>query len=446
MTAPTYDSYPPQRNDPNAPKDEDVRTDVRSLARTPSPTPSEAAALDPSQKKKKPGLIGKLFDAETFKNPKELIKLIITLAIIALVVLFIVYQQKIVNWLKPVTNWMKRTPGGWLIPIALLVVMSFPPLFGHEIVAVLCGDVWGPGIGFGIVAAGTLLGEVANYFVFKWFCMARGRKLEEKKLQYAFLAEVVRRGGFLMAVIIRYSAVPGHFTTAVFASCGMGFWTFFAAAFLSLPKQFATVYLGYAQTDGTVDKKTKTIKAVVIILTIAITLFAMRYVKNQTAQIKDEVIYRRRKARQAKLRAAAGLEPDPEAGFAHADPTTSPLLQHQYEPVSTVALDGVTLHIPQPQRGYAPPSGPPPPPSVSVSAPPSYVSTDAQQQHPSTWQPDAYAVGPPQTGYDARSRSRSRSPAPYGALESESETNGRRGGRRERRRERRMHDSPFGSR
>jgi len=35
-------------------------------------------------------------------------------------------------------------------------------LFGHEIVAMLCGIVWGLGIGFLIVAAGTILGELAN--------------------------------------------------------------------------------------------------------------------------------------------------------------------------------------------------------------------------------------------------------------------------------------------
>ena len=69
---------------------------------------------------------------------------------------------------------------GWLIPIAGLFVISFPPvrlsfhsrsdlsnecmqLFGHEIVAVICGLVWGLGIGFAIVCAGTLIGEIGNY-------------------------------------------------------------------------------------------------------------------------------------------------------------------------------------------------------------------------------------------------------------------------------------------
>jgi ABC-type spermidine/putrescine transport system permease subunit II len=70
-------------------------------------------------------------------------------------------------------------PFGWIVPIAVLFVISFPPvrpawsrnfsmtdakkLFGHEIVAVLCGLVWGLWIGFGIVAAGTFFGEVGNF-------------------------------------------------------------------------------------------------------------------------------------------------------------------------------------------------------------------------------------------------------------------------------------------
>jgi hypothetical protein len=56
-----------------------------------------------------------------------------------------------------------RIKFGFLIPIAILFVISFPPLFGHEIVAVLCGLVWGLGPGFAIVAAGTFVGELGNF-------------------------------------------------------------------------------------------------------------------------------------------------------------------------------------------------------------------------------------------------------------------------------------------
>lgn len=36
-------------------------------------------------------------------------------------------------------------------------------LFGHEMLAILCGLVWGAWLGFAITAAGTLIGEIANF-------------------------------------------------------------------------------------------------------------------------------------------------------------------------------------------------------------------------------------------------------------------------------------------
>jgi hypothetical protein len=47
--------------------------------------------------------------------------------------------------------------------ITLVEYLSRLQLFGHEIVAVLCGLVWGLWVGFAIVSAGTFLGEVGNF-------------------------------------------------------------------------------------------------------------------------------------------------------------------------------------------------------------------------------------------------------------------------------------------
>ena len=58
------------------------------------------------------------------------------------------------------TNIACRRPWGFVIPLAIYVVISFPPLIGQEIVATFCGMIWGLGEGFGIVAAGTIIGEI----------------------------------------------------------------------------------------------------------------------------------------------------------------------------------------------------------------------------------------------------------------------------------------------
>lgn len=126
----------------------------------------------------------------------------------------------------------------------MLFVLSFPPLFGAEIVCILCGIVWGMWIGFGIVAAGTFAGEIGNYYAFRYCCRARAEKYEKKNLHYACMAYVMRHGGFWICLLARLSAIPGHFTTAIFATCGMKFYIFFSATLLSLPKQGIVVYLG----------------------------------------------------------------------------------------------------------------------------------------------------------------------------------------------------------
>ncbi|KAF9005110.1 hypothetical protein BDQ17DRAFT_1424263 [Cyathus striatus] len=229
--------------------------EARGLGRTPSPTPSEARELS---------------------------------------------RSGAIDW-KSMMNWKFWIRKEWW---SILFVISFPPLFGHEIVAILCGVVWGLGPGFAIVAAGTFIGEIGNFYAFKYLCHARSEKTERNSIFYACLAQVVREGGFKIALIARLSAIPGHFTTAIFATCGMGIFTFCIAAFLSLPKQLVTVYLGVLleqSSEGTVDKKSKTISDLVVVLTTVITFVAMWYILRQVNHVKPDVIYKRRKARQAKL-------------------------------------------------------------------------------------------------------------------------------------------------
>ncbi|WAR61366.1 hypothetical protein PtB15_12B51 [Puccinia triticina] len=90
-----------------------------------------------------------------------LVLLLIAIAVVA------IYHHQIVIALHPFVLSMRNlkingVEVGWLIPVAVLFIISFPPLFGHEIVIILCGLVWGLWLGFAIVCLGTLLGELAN--------------------------------------------------------------------------------------------------------------------------------------------------------------------------------------------------------------------------------------------------------------------------------------------
>ncbi|RPD69744.1 hypothetical protein L226DRAFT_548049 [Lentinus tigrinus ALCF2SS1-7] len=395
-----------------------VAVDVRAVNRTPSPTPSEAKELAKNS----------VFDWEAMLKWRYWIRrdwlwyYVIFIVCLVGVILFTVYHSQIVNWLKPAATWMHDLPYGWTIPIAVLFVISFPPLFGHEIVAILCGLVWGLGPGFGIVAAGTFLGELGNFYAFKYCCSARGEKLERTKLSYACLARVVREGGFKIALIARLSAIPGHFTTAVFSTCGMGVITFSIAAILSLPKQFITVYLGVAleqSQDGTSSTSDTIIKDVVLGVTTLITIGAMWYIYHQMNKVKPQVIYDRRKARQAKMNMASAPSL-PYGNPAVMQSTASvaafnPAASGTDIPLTKYGQPSFNVYAPQPRRaeqpmserpyaGAALPPGagyayPVPPSQQRVTSPPrdpfadSHRGMSYQRQAP----PRGYGSPPPET-------------------------------------------------
>jgi len=104
---------------------------------------------------------------------------------------------------------------------------------------------------------------VATYFAFKYVFRRKAVQLERTNLNYAALATITREGGFLVCYqsiaivenwetlqdkltyeqivfIVRLSAIPSHFTTAVFATCGVAFWIFLVATFFTLPKQLVS--------------------------------------------------------------------------------------------------------------------------------------------------------------------------------------------------------------
>lgn len=183
------------------------------------------------------------------------------------------------------------------------------------------------------VAVAPRVHSITCRSAFKHCCRSRGEKLERTSIAYGCLAKVVRDGGFTVALVARLSAIPGHcmrlqllfarfltqflVTTAVFSTCGMNIVVFSLAAFLSLPKQFVTVYLGVAleqaANGGSSDNpggrfspsplggkssiQDKILKYCIIAVTLIITVWAMWYIYAKMGKVKGQVIYERRKAR-----------------------------------------------------------------------------------------------------------------------------------------------------
>ncbi|KAJ9476902.1 Golgi apparatus membrane protein TVP38 [Pseudozyma hubeiensis] len=225
---------------------------------------------------------------------------VMLIVVIAIVALTTIYHKQIVDWLTPISKKVTTVAWGWIIPVAILFIISFPPLFGHEIVLILVGLVYGIWIGFGIASLGTLLGEIGNFYAFKHCLRSMASNYEKKNIHYACMAEMVRDGGFWVMFLARLSAIPGHFTTAVFATVGMNIFVFTFAAVLALPKQLLIVYLGVAIKNsgtGTEDTKSKVIKYVVLVISFIITVWTAYWLYQKMEKVRPGVSKRLRQKR-----------------------------------------------------------------------------------------------------------------------------------------------------
>ncbi|KAH7071953.1 snare associated Golgi protein-domain-containing protein [Paraphoma chrysanthemicola] len=249
-----------------------------------------------------------------FLSPKYIPWHIIGIGILVATILITIYHDQVVEKLLPFSEKVRDLPAGWLIPIAILFVISFPPLFGHEIIALLCGVIYGLWIGFAIVAAGTFIGEIGTWFAFKFLFRRKAQELERKNLNYGALARLTRDGGFWIVLIIRLSAVPSHFSTAVFSTCDVKFWHFFVSTFLSLPKQVVLVYLGVLLVQNNGSNKDNMIKTVMfgIVGLITVVLGIWIYIKMRNVK---KVLLEEQEQRRVKSAERVEMVPNVKSAF-----------------------------------------------------------------------------------------------------------------------------------
>jgi len=296
-------SYPPPS--PGRPSDntppysaEDVDDDRATMMRTPSPTPEEAKLLS----------LRGFTDWQEAKKWRwwfrwEMIKTYLVVGfVVAAVVLSTVYEKPLVKTLQPFGRTLHNWSVGWLIPIGVLIILSFPPLFGSEVVQLLCGLIWGPYYGLALTIIGTFTGELILFLVYKHVCFKRSQRVEKENIEYACFAHAVREGGWFMATAARWSLLPTHFATAIFSVCGMTLWTFIVSYILSAPQLIVNVYSGYVMKLDE-SKHPVEIADILMYVLLAITSIATGlaawYIANQTNRAKRPVIYARQKQRQA---------------------------------------------------------------------------------------------------------------------------------------------------
>jgi len=163
---------------------------------------------------------------------------------LAAILSFAIYQQKIATLLHPMVAWVfafedKRTPqtiAAFVLLTVLIITLSLPPFLGNELVAIFVGHSCGI-YGLGIVGLGTLLGELATFFTFRYVLSTR--------FHPRFARTIDDGSVFGLVLAARYSFLPPQYTTAAFSSLNVPFWKWLTAVVLSLPKHFVFWYIGF---------------------------------------------------------------------------------------------------------------------------------------------------------------------------------------------------------
>lgn len=207
---------------------------------------------------------------------------------IVLVILFEVYKSDFERWVKPLADWLRaRESWSWTIPVAILFVLSFPPLFGHEIVQLIVGLTYPLGVALAIACAGAILGEAGCFIVFKYGFTGWVDKKIREKIKWAATARVTQQAGFRGVLVIRYSIVPPHLANPLFACTGMKFWLYMSTVVLSLPKTMVFVALGTPSSES--SKGAKIGKVIAIGIVVAITVWASIWIRKQMAMATKEI-------------------------------------------------------------------------------------------------------------------------------------------------------------
>lgn len=136
--------------------------------------------------------------------------------------------------------------------------------------------------------------------------------MERTNLNYAALARLTRLGGFTIVLVIRLSAIPAHFSTAVFSTCNVKFWHFVVATIASLPKQIFLVYLGVLLVQ---DSNDDVIKTVMFGAVFVVTIVMGAWIYWKMRGIRKELVEEQEARRAGKKAGAEELVPSAESAL-----------------------------------------------------------------------------------------------------------------------------------
>ncbi|KAF2836357.1 hypothetical protein M501DRAFT_1007473 [Patellaria atrata CBS 101060] len=206
-------------------------------------------------------------------TPVQRILVVTTLIIInVLVILFLVFNERIFQWVTPVAKRWRDMPFGWAILWALIFCVSFPPLLGYAMLVTITGFVFGFPNGWFIAATATVAGSTTAFILSRGVLRGFVERLLENDTRFAALALVLKHDGLKLLIMIRLSPLPYSPSNGALSTfptiTPMQFAIATAAA---TPKLMLGIFVGaqlgiLAEKGGQMDAKTRAVSWISMII------------------------------------------------------------------------------------------------------------------------------------------------------------------------------------
>ncbi|KAH0556151.1 hypothetical protein GP486_005917 [Trichoglossum hirsutum] len=196
--------------------------------------------------------------------------LLVVLAI--LVILFLVFNERIFGSLVPVAVKWRNLKAGWLIAWAFTFICAFPPVIGYSSSITVAGFVYGFPNGWFITASSTVVGSFLSFLVSRTLLSEYVHRLATNDKRFTALALTLKHDGLKLLVMIRLCPLPYSLSNGAMSTFPtVRPWEFALATALSTPKLLIHVFIGaklfeLAEKGAKMDARTKAINYISIVV------------------------------------------------------------------------------------------------------------------------------------------------------------------------------------
>lgn len=125
-----------------------------------------------------------------------------------LLILFLIFNEKIFTKLAPLSERWKDTTGGWTILWAMVFATAFPPIIGYGMCGTIAGFVYGVWEGWFIYASATVAGSFCSFLVSRTVLRKYVERLVKNDKRFAALTLTLKHDGLKLLCMIRLCPLP----------------------------------------------------------------------------------------------------------------------------------------------------------------------------------------------------------------------------------------------